>query len=546
LLLTPVRYESLMNFGEAVGRSTRARAPRWRQRGAIGLFVAFLLLVDLSSFAETAAGGTDTATTRPNVVFILTDDLSWNLITPQIAPHIYALEHQGETFTNYYVADSLCCPSRATIFTGLFPHDTKVTTNLPPYGGDPKFVSEGLSKRTFALALQKSGYKTSLLGKYLNGYGDEGSGVSVPVGRADKMTESNAPIPPGWNDWHVSNNTGYEEFNYYLNDNGVFNFYPRGLGTYGVDVLNRDAQLFITKTAHRSPFLVEAATFAPHSPYTPAPRNADDFPGLIEPRDPSFDAQNTNPPTWLGQRPPLTTAQVQVIDASYRKRAQSVESVDKLLADTEATLTREGIAKNTYIVFTSDNGYHLGQHRILEGKETAFDTDIRVPLIVVGPGVPAGRVVKQVTQNVDLAPTFEQLAGVHLSQSIEGHSLVPLLHPSKKTPRWRTVALLEHHGDTQPGDPDFDGTGSNPPDYVGIRIQAKHLPGFRGPVNATWVEYGDSEHEIEYYNDATDPYQLDNIASSLTKTQKATLNGILERLHHCHTTTTCWRAGMPQ
>ena len=444
------------------------------------------------------------------------------------------MEHEGETFTNYYVADSLCCPSRATIFTGLFPHDTKVTTNEPPYGGYTKFVSGGLSKKSFAVALQQAGYKTSLLGKYLNGYGDKGSGLFVPSGRADKMTKANAPIPPGWSDWHVSNNTGYEEFNYYLNDNGVFDFYPYGLGTYGVDVLNHFAQKFIQKNT-RSPFFVEAATFAPHSPYTPAPRNAKDFPGMTEPRDPSFGAQNINPPSWLGQRSPLTAAQVQGHRRrAIAKRAQATESVDKLLADTEATLVRKGIAKNTYIVFSSDNGYHLGQHRILEGKETAFDSDIKVPLIVVGPGVPRGKVVPQVTQNVDLAPTFEQLAGVRPSGSIEGHSLVPLLHPSKATPRWRTVALLEHHGDTQPGDPDFDGAGSNPPNYVGIRIQAKHLPGFTGPVNGTWVEYDDAQHEVEYYNDAKDPYQLDNIAGALTKAQRTSLHKILEGLHNCH------------
>jgi len=515
-----------------------------RVAGATAMLVAFILLVALVTPA--APGAAVAASARPNIVFILTDDLSWNLVTPQIAPHIVQLERQGETFTDYYVADSLCCPSRATIFTGLFPHDTKVTTNVPPYGGYTKFVSQGLSKKTFAVALQKAGYKTSLLGKYLNGYGDKGRGIFVPMGRKDNMTKANAPVPPGWNDWHVSNNTGYQEFNYYLNDNGHFDFYTFGLGTYGVDVSNRYAQAFIEKNAHHSPFAIEVATFAPHSPYTPAPRNAKDFPGMQEPRDPSFGAQNSDPPAWLGQRPPLTAAQTEAIDDAYRERAQSVESVDKLLADTEATLAREGIAKNTYIVFSSDNGYHLGQHRILEGKETAFETDIRVPLIVAGPGVPRDALVSQVTQNVDLAPTFEQLAGVSPSQSIEGHSLVPLLHHLKTATKWRTVALLEHHGDTQPGDPDFQGAGSNPPNYVGIRIHAKHLPGFSGPVNATWVEYDDHQHETEYYNDAADPYQLDNIAGTLTEAQRSTLHKILEALHHCHNATACWRAGLPQ
>ena len=108
------------------------------------------------------------------------------------------------------------------------------------------------------------------------------------------------------------------------------------------------------------------------------------------------------------------------------------------------------------------------------------------------------------------------------------------------------MALLEHHGDTQPGDPDFQGAGSNPPSYIGIRIQAQKLPGFNGPVNATWVEYQDKTHDLEYYNDATDPYQVDNVAQSLTKAQKATLHKILEGLHKCHTGRRCWKAGLPQ
>jgi N-acetylglucosamine-6-sulfatase len=487
------------------------------------------------------------ANTKPNIVFILTDDLSWNLITPRLTPHIFQLEHQGETFSNYFVADSLCCPSRATIFTGLFPHDTKVTTNVPPNGGFAKFQSQGLAKKTFALALQKNGYRNALLGKYLNGYGDLGVGVFIPPERKDKMTKKNAPVPPGWSDWHVSNNTGYREFNYYLNDNGKFHFYPFSLGTYGVDVVNRNTQAFVKKNAKSSPFFLEAATFAPHPPYTPAPRNSKDFPGLTEPRNPSFNAQNVNPPTWLGQRPPMTTSQIQAADTAYRMRAQADQSVDKLLADTETTLRRQGILKNTYIFFSSDNGYHLGQHRILEGKETAFDTDIKVPLIVSGPGVPRGKVVPQLTQNTDLAPTFEQLGGATPPRSMEGTSLVPFLHPSspRSAPKWPTVALLEHQGDTTPGDPDYQGAGSNPPSYVGIRIEAKRLPGFSGPVNATWVEYDDPK-QTEYYNDAADPYQLDNIAPSLSAAQVASLHKILERLHTCHSAAACTKAGLPQ
>ena len=440
------------------------------------------------------------------------------------------LERQGETFDHYFVADSLCCPSRSTIFTGLFPHDTHVVRNLPPAGGFQKFQSEGLDKKTFAVALHASGYDTSMLGKYLNGYGDP-------------LNAANAPVPPGWSDWHVSNNTGYREFNFFLNDNGKFNRYT-GPQNYGVDVLNADAQSFITHADGR-PFAVEVATFAPHAPYTPAPRNANDFPGLEEPRDPSFNTNNINPPAWLGQRKAIGPRQVATLDAKFRKRAQAVESVDKLLADTEATLAANNLTNDTYIVFSSDNGYHLGQHRLNRGKQTAFDTDIRVPLIVAGPGVPAGRVVSQVVQNVDLYPTFVQLAGATPATPIEGRSLVPLLHPGATAPPWRTVALVEHTRSNDPADPDFEGGGSNPTTYEAIRISAEHLPGFSGPVEAVYVEYKDPQHETEYYDIEKDPYEIRNIAGELTAAQRSELHKVLAGLESCHTASACWTAGLP-
>jgi N-acetylglucosamine-6-sulfatase len=482
---------------------------------------------------------------KPNIVFILTDDLSWNLINRRFSPHIVALQRRGETFDHYFVADSLCCPSRSTIFTGLFPHDTKVATNLPPNGGYTKFQSQGLAKRAFAVALRRRGYSASMMGKYLNGYGDPA------------MTAATAPVPPGWSDWHVSNTTGYAEFNYLLNDNGRINRYGGPSGgchagrrpdNYGVDVLNADARSFI-KRSRRRPFVMEVATFAPHAPYVPAPRNACDFPGLTAPRDPSFDANNSNAPAWLGRRKPLSRSQVAVIDRSFRKRAQAVEAIDKLVADVEAQLAASHLSSDTYIVFSSDNGYHLGQHRLTRGKQTAFDTDIRVPLIVAGPGVPHGKAVSQVTQNVDLYPTFVKLAGGTVSQGVEGRSLVPLLHPSKTIPRWRTVALVEHHGlNTNPRDPDFEAGahGGDPTTYEAIRISARRLQGFRGPVQAVYVEYRDAAHELEYYDLRRDRFERNNIANRLTRTQKAELHRILVGLERCHSGSGCWKAGSPR
>jgi N-acetylglucosamine-6-sulfatase len=448
---------------------------------------------------------------KPNIVFILTDDLSWNLIDARFAPHIVALEKRGETFDHYFVTDSLCCPSRSTIFTGDFPHDTHVLSNTAPLGGYAKFERERLAKRTFAVALRAHGYRTSLLGKYLNGYA------------------VTSPIPPAWTDWHVSDATGYAELNYDLNDNGHVDHYG---DRYGVDVLAEDATRFIAQSAGR-PFAVEVATFAPHAPYTPAPRNANDFPGLVEPRDPSFDANNFDPPGWLNKRPRLTPQQIARIDQGYRMRAQSVEAVDQLVARVE-----QAVPKDTYIVFSSDNGYHMGQHRLTWGKMTAFDTDIRVPLIVAGPGVPHGRVVHQVVQNTDLDPTFVQLAGGRPSPAIDGHSLVPLLRGTPP-PAWRTLALVEHRGRTvRPGDPDYeDGPhGGDPMTYAAIRIS-------NAKTEAVYVEYVDGERE--YYDIARDPYERHNLAGRLSGSRRRHLHALLAGLRHCHDARACWTAAAP-
>jgi N-acetylglucosamine-6-sulfatase len=523
-----------------------------RRRG--GIAIALLVVATALVAGGALQGGQGSAShaatrpaavSRPNVVFILADDLSWNLIDRRFAPHVVALQHRGETFSNYFVADSLCCPSRATIFTGLFPHDTHVLTNLGRYGGYTKFQSEGLDRRTYAIALRRRGYRTSMLGKYLNGYGDPA------------LDNTTGPVPPGWSDWHAANKTGYPEFNAAVNDNGTINHLggPTGgcgaTGTpdnYFVDVMSSDATAFIDR-AKGGPFAIEAATFAPHKPSTPAPRNACDFPGLTEPRDPSFDSNNSAAPAWLGQRAPLKPDQITALDAAYRKRAQSVEAIDQLLADVEAKLAADHLLDSTYIVFSSDNGYHLGQHRLLRGKQTAFDTDIRVPLIVAGPGVPQGRTVTQVAQNVDLYPTLVGLAGGKAGPKIEGRSLVPLLRPRGRRAPWRTVALVEHrHLNDNPADPDFEGDkGRNAPTtYEAIRVSGGRLPHFARPLNAVYVEYANAAHEVEYYDVAKDPFERHNIAGRLKAAQRAVLHRVLARLHGCHSASACWAAGLPR
>ncbi|HEX3318040.1 MAG TPA: sulfatase [Solirubrobacteraceae bacterium] len=468
------------------------------------LVAAVALGLALAAVWTPAAGAA-----APNIVFVLTDDLAWNLV--QYMPHVQELQSRGTTFSRFYVSDSLCCPSRSSIFSGRFPHNTKIFTNKSPDGGFDQFHARGEEGSTWATDLQGAGYRTGMMGKYLNGY--------LPDGL---VNGARLYIPPGWNEWDVAGN-GYGEFNYNLNQNGQLVHHGIQPQDYLTDVVGGRAVQFINGAADAGqPFALEVATFAPHAPYTPAPRNANDFPGLGAPRTPAFDYQNTDPPRWLSGHAPLTPPQIGSIDTAFRKRAQSVEAVDQLIGNIEATLQARGLADNTYIVFSSDNGYHMGEHRLLPGKMTAFDSDIRVPLMVAGPGVPAGVTTTRIAQNIDLRPTFAEIAGAPVPRTVDGRSLVQLLHGG--TPgTWRTGALVEHHGpDHASGDPDLPRPGSgNPATYAALRTK-----------DAVYVEYRNGERE--YYSLARDPNELHNTYRRLGHAARTRLHRQLVALTHCH------------
>ncbi len=459
--------------------------------------------------AASASGATSngTGSSRPNFVFVLTDDLAWNLVSHM--PHVEALQKAGTTLSHYYVVDSLCCPSRSAIFTGEYPHDDGVFTNSGRDGGYATYDVHGDEQKSFAPALQKSGYQTAMMGKYLNGY------------------QPNDPIPPGWNQWDVAGN-GYPEFNYTLNEDGKQVHYGHSPDDYLTNVLSGKALSFIDSSASSGkPFMLEVATFAPHAPYTPAPKYAHAAQGVAYPKTPAYDTMPANAPSWLGSRAPLTTVQQQRILKAYRKRVEADLSVDDMIGHLEDELQAKGLAKNTYFIFSSDNGYHMGEYRLLPGKQTAFDTDIHVPLIVSGPGVPAGRTATQLASNIDLCPTFESLAGVPVPATVDGHSLAALWH-GQQPADWRQAILVEHHGpDDTPGDPDGQNQQhADPPSYEAVRT-----------ASALYVRYSNGQQE--YYDTATDPYELDNLAA---KGIPAALPRALTAMENCHTASTCWSA----
>jgi arylsulfatase A-like enzyme len=447
------------------------------------------------------------------VVFVLTDDLSWNLV--QYMPEVLAMQKQGVTFANYFVTDSLCCPSRTSIFTGRYPHSTGVFTNSGKDGGYLAFLSHGNETMTFASALSAAGYRTGLLGKFLNGY--------FPIKH---------PPSKGWTTWAVAGDA-YAEFHYRLNIDGQISEYGDKPSDYLTDVVADLGARFVKPWDGR-PFFLEIATFAPHSPQTPAPRDEGALPDIAIPHTPAYRAApDPAAPKWLRGLPVLSEAEVATMEHNYRRRAQSVLAIDALVARVRAALSEAGQTDSTFFVFSSDNGYHMGEHDMKGGKQTAYDADIRVPLVVVGPGVPAGRTYDEIVQNIDLCPTFEEIGGVPVPTSVEGRSLLPLIHGAD-VPEWRTLTLIEHrHTETDSTDPDSPAQRSgDPPSYEALRS-----------ARSLYVEYDDGEKE--YHDREADPGEVVNTFAALPPEQQSSLAASLAAVKDCQDGASCWKAQRP-
>ncbi len=441
---------------------------------------------------------------------------------------------QGVTFENFFVNVSLCCPSRATTLRGQYAQNTGVYGNSPPDGGHEKFVSAGDDKSTIAVWLQNAGYKTMLAGKYMNGY---------------PSRDNPLYIPPGWSEWYSAvKGNAYGEYNYTLNENGKPVAYGNKPEDYGTDVYTRKATDFIARAAKEGKsFFIYLSVYAPHSPATPAPRHEKLFADAKAPRPPNYnEADVSDKPEYIRNEDPLTAREQSRIDADYRKRLQSLQAVDEGIESLVNALKLVGQLGNTYIFFGSDNGFHLGNHRLAQGKQAPYEEDIRVLLLGRGPGVPLGKTIDNyLAGNVDYAVTWADIASVKPPDFVDGRSLAPLW--SANPPRadeWRQAYLIMHGTPNAPTRPQPRVTPTQmsevdePDDYEREQQSAsapakKGMPAFAGlrTTDYTYVEYVTGEKEL--YDLKNDPYQLQNLASKADTTLLKQLSARLAELRKC-------------
>jgi N-acetylglucosamine-6-sulfatase len=418
---------------------------------------------------------------RPNIVVIMTDDQT--LESMRVMGGVKrSLAAGGTTFERAFVSNALCCPSRATLFSGQYSHNHGVIGNQPPDGG-----YERLDKSNWLpVWLQRAGYRTVHIGKFLNRYG-----IRNPV-----------EVPPGWSEWYASvDPSTYSFFGYTLNENGLLNTYGLDVNPiyYSTDYYAERALSVIRRMGDtRTPFFLSLAFLAPHSggpsdpddpaglvTPSPAPRHAGRFAGERLPGDPSYnEADLSDKPSFIQVLPPITAARAAAIDENYQQRLESLLAVDEAVVRLVDTLRAERELDNTLILFTSDNGFFHGEHRVALGKVLVYEPSIRVPLIMRGPGVPEGERRRQLVTNADLAPTILEAAGAKPGKPQDGRSLFPLLED--RGLEWGRDLLIE-------GAP-----GVNQPAFDALRT-----------YRYVYVQHTTGEREL--YDLERDPHQLTSL-----------------------------------
>jgi N-acetylglucosamine-6-sulfatase len=470
---------------------------------AWGVLAAALAALTLSALLAVQTGSDAHAQTtptqaKPNVLVLMTDDQTVESL--RVMPNVNSLlARQGVTFTNSFASFPLCCPSRATFITGQYGHNHTIMGNAPPSGGYDKLAPTHAN--TLPAWLQRAGYRTVHLGKYLNGYG-----------RARPLE-----VPAGWSEWYGSTDPStYRFYNYTLNENGRLVTYGTGPANYQADVYNRKAVEIVRRLAPApQPFFLSVAFLAPHSggprdpddlggigSPSPAPRHRNAFANQPLPTPPSLnEADVSDKPAAIRNRRVIPTAQLNAIRENYQQRLESLLAVDEAVRDILSALEATGELDRTLVVFTADNGFFHGEHRVPAGKVLVYEPSVRVPLIIRGPGLPRGVQRPNLVANVDLAATILDAAGGRADRRLDGRSLLPFARdPLVRSGR---DVLLET------------------PSYSAIRTP-QHV----------FVQHSSGEQEL--YDLVADPHQLQNLAADPRFTAlKNDLGARLARLRTC-------------
>lgn len=469
---------------------------------------------------------------RPNIVFIITDDQDLHMNSLDYLPYVKKhLRDQGTLYRRHFCTTAVCCPSRVSLWTGKQAHNTNVTDVNPPHGGYPKFVSQGLNANYLPVWLQNAGYDTYYTGKLFN---------------AHTVENYNSPKANGWthSDFLLDPFTyQYLNASYQRDDEPPVSYE----GQYTVDVLADKAFGFLEDAAASlksdgTPFFLGIAPVAPHSnvnistvmhgiddileaTFTPpiaAKRHEHLFEDLKVPRTPHFNPEEASGASWVKGLKRQSQENVDFNDHFYRQRLRALQSVDELVDGLFTRLERLGLDDNTYVFYTTDNGFHIGQHRLQPGKECGFEEDINIPLVVRGPGIPAGRVSQAVTTHIDLAPTLLKLARAPARADFDGEP-IPLTgteldaaavddgsgrHEHVTVEYWGFAAS---EGDFLFNDETRIITNNT---YKAVRIIGRSY-------NLYYSVWCSNEHEL--YNLDTDPYQLQNLLASPEGSSPATL-----------------------
>ena len=416
------------------------------------LFLSTLLLLIRPALA---------APERPNVLLILTDDQT--LESMRVMDRTLGrLAAEGTTFADSIVSYPLCCPSRATELTGQYAHNHRVMANKPPDGGYGRLDHSN----TLPVWLREAGYQTAHVGKYLTGY-------------------TGPEVPPGWTHWFgLSDPSTYRMYDYTAIEDGRRVHYGEDEDDYQTDVLARKSEALLREMIRSGkPFFLSVAPVPPHeersdedaqgTPPRPAPRHQGMFADEPLPAKASYDEPDTSDkPPHIRRLPNLGPATKDRILRTYRARLESLQAVDEMVERLVDALEETGQLDRTVILYTSDNGFFSGEHRIPGGKLLPYEESIRVPLIIRGGGFPAGRTAKQPVANIDLAPTIVRLTGVKARRTMDGQSLLPLaLDPSLGKDR----ALLVEGLSQNSARPSYEGIRTSRWLYVEYRTGAKEL-----------------------------------------------------------------------